>query len=72
MSATKVDKINEQIFGRSKEYNLIDIYHCLMCSYGYIPFDDFKDMDAGLVNELVNRINEMNKKSTQTGRRGKF
>jgi len=72
MGESEVDKINKQIFGDSKEYNLIDVYHYLMVSYGYIPFDDFTNMDADLVNELVIRINKMNKKSAPTGRRGKI
>ena len=72
MGESEVDKINKQIFGDSKEYNLIDVYHYLMVSYGYIPFDDFTNMDADLVNELVVRINKMNEKSNQAGRRGKF
>jgi len=71
MSASEIDKVHNQIFGKDKEYNLIDVYHYLMSSYGYIPFDEFTDMDAGLVNELVIRINKDNKKENPTGRRGK-
>ena len=72
MSASKLGNLSEKIFGNGKEYNLIDTYHYLMVSYGYIPFEDFTNMDASLVNELVDRINVMNEKSTPTGRRGKF
>ena len=72
MQNNNVDNIKEQIFGKQKEYNLIDVYHYLMVSYGYIPFEDFKKMDASLVDELITRINKMNKKGSSTGRRGKI
>lgn len=72
MENKNIDNINKQIFGNQKEYNLIDVYHYLMISYGYISFEDFKKMDASLVDELMIRINKMNKKDNPTGRRGKF
>ena len=72
MQVSEIDKVHNQIFGKDREYNLIDIYHYLMSSYGYIPFEEFTSMDAGLVNELVERINKDNKKANKPGRRGKF
>ena len=72
MSKSNVDNIKQQIFGKQKEYNLIDTYHYLMVSYGYIPFKDFKKMDASLVDELTIRINKMNEKDGSAGRRNKF
>ena len=71
MPSNNVENIKNQVFGKQKEYNLIDIYHYLMVSYGYIPFDDFKKMDASLVDELMIRINKMNKKGSSFGKRGK-
>ena len=68
----KLEGIKNSVFGKQKEYNLIDVYHYLMVSYGYIPFEDFKKMDASLVDELITRINKMNKKGSSTGRRGKI
>lgn len=72
MPVSKIDNIHNQIFGKGKEYNLLDVYHYLMSSYGYINFEEFTSMDAGLVNELVKRINDDNKKANSTGKRGKF
>jgi len=72
MSASKIDSINRRIFGKEKAYDLWDVYHCLMISYGYIPFDDFQKMDADLVNGLVIRINKMNEKGSNAGKRGRF
>ena len=58
----KLAQIHNRVFGKEKEYNLLDVYHHLMIHYGYIPFKDFKKMDAGLVDELILRINKMNQK----------
>jgi len=33
-----------------------------MVTYGYIPFEEFKKMDANLVDELMIRIQKMNEK----------
>lgn len=68
----QLQNIKQRIFGNQKEYNLIDTYHYLMVHYGYIPFEDFKKMDAHLVDELIERINKMNKEENKSGRRGKF
>ena len=60
----------QSFFGRKKEqsYLIIDIYDYLMHEYGYIPFEDFKKMDAQLVNELVERINKRNEKQNQASK----
>lgn len=66
--------LQNRIFGKSKEHNIIDVYHYLMINYGYIPFEDFKKMDALIVDELVKRLNEMNEKANKgspKGRRGR-
>lgn len=55
----EIINISDKIFGRKKESNIIDVYHCLMVTYGYIPFDEFKKIDAWLVDELVSKINKM-------------
>ena len=62
MLENQTQNLKSKVFGKSKEYDVIDVYHYLMINYGYIPFEDFKKMDAYLVNELVSRINEMNEK----------
>lgn len=58
----KIQELKNKIFGKSQEYNILDVYHYLMIHYGYIPFEDFKKMDANLVNELLERLNKMNEK----------
>lgn len=67
--------IKENIFNKSKEGDIIDMYHYLMIHYGYIPFEDFKKMDAFLVDELIIRLNKMNEKSNENipgGSRGRM
>lgn len=60
----QLQNLRNSIFGdKDKESSLIDIYHYLMIHYGYIPFEDYKKMDAALVNNLVDILNEMNKKN---------
>lgn len=65
--------LQNRIFNKAKEHNIVDVYHYLMIHYGYIPFDEFKKMDAHLVDELVTRINKMNEKANNQGksRRGR-
>lgn len=57
----QVENLKSKIFDKKKESDLIDTYHYLMIHYGYIPFEEFKKMDFYLVNELIDRINKMNK-----------
>lgn len=56
----------------SKEYDPIEVWHYFMISYGYIPFDDFMSMDAGIKDKLIGFINEYNKKMNKVpkGKRG--
>ena len=67
----ELGNVYNKVFGKKKEYNLIDVYHYLMIEYGYIPFEDFKKMDASLVNELVIRLNKMNEEKAKKNRRKK-
>jgi len=60
--SSKLKNLQNRVFGNSREYNLLDSWHYLMIHYGYINFEEFKKMDAHLVNELVDRINTMNEK----------
>lgn len=63
----KINNLIGRVLNKYGEVNLIDTYHFLMVHYGYIPFEDFKKMDANLVDELVLKINEMNKKQNKSG-----
>ena len=68
----QIQEIQNRVFGKSKDSNIIDEYHYLMIHYGYIPFEEFKKMDANLVNELILRLNKLNEKSKgPTGRIGR-
>ena len=57
---------------QSVEESIVGTWHYLMIHYGYIPFDEFLGMDANLVNLLIEKLNEMNKKNQtpQAGRKG--
>lgn len=62
----QLENLKNTIFGKKqKEYNLIEIWHYLMLNYGYIPFDDFLSLDAGITNQLVTLINEMNEEQNK-------
>ena len=60
MQKNKLDSLKDQVLGNTQEYDLLDVYHVFMKTYGYIPFDDFKHIDASLVDELSTRINKDN------------
>ena len=71
----QLSELKNRVLGKHKEFNILDVYHYLMMHYGYIPFEDFKSMDAHLVDELISRLNKMNKESekgTLRGRRGRM
>jgi hypothetical protein len=59
---------------KNKEYDLIEVWHYLMLSYGYIPWDDFLNMDAGSKDKLVLLLNQMHieeQKAIDRAKRGK-
>jgi hypothetical protein len=66
-SKNDLSNLKNRIFGKSKEGDILDLYHFLMIHYGYIPFEEFKKMDASLVDSLVIRLNKMNEKSKNNG-----
>ena len=66
---TQVNNLLGKIFGKKGDQNLLDVYHYLMINYGYIPYEEFKKMDAHVVNELVSRLNKMNQEANK--KRGK-
>lgn len=59
----EIGKLQSRIFNKEKEYDPIEVYHFFMLYYGYIPFRDFNDMDAGIKERLVELLNEYIKKS---------
>jgi len=66
---SKIQGIKSKILGKKKEYNLLDIWHHLMIHYGWIPFEEFKKLDASIVNELVKKLNKMNEEQNKQRRR---
>lgn len=57
-----IENLKDRVFNKKgKTLDLFDIYHIFMVSYGYIPFNDFRDMDVLLKNALLKRIIEMRK-----------
>lgn len=65
----QVSNIVARVFGKKKNQNLLDVYDYLMFNYGYIPYEEFKKMDAHVVNELVIRCNARNEKLNKQGRK---
>ena len=65
-----LERLKEQIIGGKKETDIIDSWNYLMLNYGWIPFEEFLGLDAGLVNELIERLNEINKKNNTSPKRG--
>lgn len=61
----RLNNLKEKVFNKSNEYNLLDSWHFLMIHYGWISFDEFKKIDAHLVNELVDRLNKMNQEQSK-------
>ena len=57
----QINNIKQRVLNKSKESNIIDVYHFFMLYYGYIPFEEFKKMDAFLKDELLIRLNKLNK-----------
>lgn len=53
----KINNLRRKV-SLKREKNLIDVWHFLMMAYGWIPFEDFKNLEAGLVDELIVRVNE--------------
>ena len=61
-------------FEKNKEYDLIEVWHYLMLNYGYIPWDDFLNMDASNKDKLVSLLNKMHleeEKSIERAKKGK-
>jgi len=48
-------------FNKRRESNILDSWHYLMIHYGWIPFEEFKKIDSYLVDELIKRLNELNR-----------
>lgn len=64
----QINKIMDRVFNKTKEQDIIDIYHFFMVNYGYIPFEEFLKMDAHLVGELILRLNKMIKEQNKQGK----
>ena len=54
------NNLMNNFFKKNKEYDLIEVWHYLMLHYGYIPLDDFLNMDAGIKDKLIILLNKMN------------
>lgn len=66
----QITSLQNRVFGNESEYNVLDVYHRIMTIYGYIDFQVFKEMDAGLVDELMNRIIKDNEAQNSSKRGG--
>lgn len=58
----KIDDVTKKIFGKQKrDLTIIDSWHILMRSYGWIPYDEFFELDASIVSQLHLCIQEDDK-----------
>ena len=57
-SKKRFQNLQNRISGRNKEYNFLDSWHYLMLNYGWIPFEEFKKMDAHVIEEIIERCNK--------------
>ncbi|MHA1868099.1 MAG: hypothetical protein ACTSXD_08520 [Candidatus Heimdallarchaeaceae archaeon] len=48
---------------------MIRLYHNLMMTYGYIPYEDFLNMPASLLSMLISEISNDNEKIKQKVRK---
>lgn len=67
--SNEIQNIQNRIFGKVKKTNLLDSWHYLMVHYGYIPFEEFKKMDAYIVDELIERLIKMNEQNKSGGKK---
>lgn len=67
----KLKRLQSRIQGKTKGNEFLDIWNYLMLNYGWIPFEEFKRLDASIVNELVNKLNKMNGQQNRQLRRGR-
>lgn len=65
----KISEIKNRIFGKSRETTILDRWNYLMLHYGWIPFEEFKKLDAYIVDELIIKLNKMNEKANKSSRR---
>lgn len=70
--SNKIELLKNRIHNKEREYDLIEVWHYLMLHYGYIPFDDFLNMDANIKDKLVSLLNEKQQGGIPTGRIGKI
>lgn len=60
--ANKIEDIKNRVFGKSQEWNFIDVWDSLMKEYGFFPLEYFLQMDQAIINELIDRINKRKEK----------
>lgn len=62
---SKTEDIKNKIFGgkKKRDSTLVDVWHQLMTAYGWVPYAEFLELDANLVNKLCFCINEDNKEN---------
>jgi len=71
LNRNRINELKKGISTKQKEYNLYDIWNYLMIHYGYIPKNEFLKMDAYDVDELIERLNQMNEEKKTKERIGR-
>jgi len=65
MSQQKINEITNQIFGKNKEFDHYDTWVYLMLNFGWIPYDEFLNLDSEVLDKLFEKLEEMNIKRSK-------
>jgi hypothetical protein len=70
--SSSVDILKERIIGKKKSYDYREVWHYLMCQYGWIPLGEFLELsceDTDYLVEQINKLNNMKRKKIKHGSR---
>ena len=69
----KILNLQNKLFGKGSGKSLedeetqIDVHHCFMRAYGWIPLSEYRNMPLITFFDLLERINNNNKESNSIG-----
>jgi len=52
----EINKLKNKIFNKERESDVFDIWHIMMVTYGWIPFNEFMELDSWMVEKLLKKI----------------
>lgn len=60
-----INNLLKEVSSKNKhEFDVLAIWHSLMTVYGWIPLDEFLDLDANIINRLVELNQEIMKRQS--------